>query len=109
MPVLSKITVSILAILSIACNRLIKIPRLTNALALANIAAGVAKDNAQGHVTISTAAAVINARPWSTFHNKAAAVMALKIMKNRKGLATRSANCDNLGFSMAAWLIKLTI
>ena len=66
------------------------------------MAAGVAKDNAHGQVTISTAAAVIKARPRSTSQSRAAARPALKITNSRKGRAIRSANCDNRGFSIAA-------
>ena len=108
-PVLSKMTVSIWSKLSMACKCRIKMPRFTKALALASMAAGVANDRAHGQVTINTAAAVIKAWPWPCSHSKTADSTALSKMKNKKGLATRSASCDSRGFSMAAWLINCTI
>ena len=60
-PVLSKIKVSTSAKASKACKWRTKTPCRASVPDAANIAAGVASDKAQGHVTINTDTATINA------------------------------------------------
>ena len=60
-PVLSKITAVIFPAFSSATPSRIKMPRRAAALALAMMAAGVARPIAHGHATIKIAAAMMNA------------------------------------------------
>ena len=67
-PVLSNTTVLTVASASSPCRRRTSTPRRAKAPALASMAAGVASDNAQGQVTISTATATISAWLGSCVH-----------------------------------------
>ena len=108
-PVLSKMTVSMLARDSIACMRRTSTPRLASAPAVVSMAVGVASDSAQGQVTTSTATAAIKARAGSVRHQNAAAKTAASNTKARKGLAIRSASNARRGLSVAACAISATI
>ncbi len=76
---------------------------------MVNIAAGVAKDNAHGQVTINTATAVINARLGSTCQKYNAVPAAANKTNNKNGWAIRSAKIAKRGFSTEARSIKATI
>ena len=108
-PVLSKITVSMLARDSIACIRRTSTPWRANRPADVNIAAGVANDSAQGHVTTSTATAAIKARAGSVGHQNTTAKAAASSTKIKNGLATLSASTASRGLSVDACAISDTI
>jgi hypothetical protein len=73
------------------------------------MAAGVASDNAQGQVTMSTDTATIKACEGLCCHHQAAANPAKSKTPHKKGLATRSANKAMLGLDTEALSIKVTI
>ena len=108
-PVLSKMTVSTLANICKACKRLSNTPPLANAPAVANMAAGVAKDNAQGQVTMSTETATIRACAGLCCQPHRAAKPAAKSTPHKNGLATLSAIKAMLGLDTEALSIKATI
>ena len=102
-------TVSTLAKVCKACRLLSITPALANAPAVDNMAAGVAKDNAHGHVTISTDTATIKACDVLYCQPQTAANAAKHSTAHKKGFATRSANKAMLGFDTEALSIKATI
>ena len=108
-PVLSKMTVSILASDSIACILRTSTPWRASNPAEVNIAVGVASDSAHGQVTTSTATAAISARDGSVGHQNTTAKAAASNTKIRNGFATRSASTARRGFSVAACAINATI
>ena len=73
------------------------------------MATGVARDSAQGHVTMSTATATIKAWLGSLGHHHTAASTAANNTATRKGRATRSASCARRGFCKDALSINATI
>jgi hypothetical protein len=73
------------------------------------MAAGVAKDKAQGQVTISTDTATISACPGLTGQAQAAAANAAINTNHKKGLARRSAKRAKRGLLIAADAIKATV
>ena len=108
-PVLSNTMLSICERLSNACKRRTKIPLRANPPAAAKSAAGVANDNAQGQVTISTETAIITALAGSVCHHHTAAPNADNNTISKKGLASLSAYCAKRGLSTEACSIKSTI
>ena len=73
------------------------------------MATGVASERAQGHVTISTAAAIIRACPGSVGHQYTADSKAKPRTTTRNGAATLSASCAKRGFCVEALSINSTI
>ena len=71
--------------------------------------AGVAKDKAQGQVTINTDTATIMALPGDSPQAHTAANAATTNTANKNGLAMRSASAANRGLCNEAVCIKLTI
>ena len=108
-PVLSKTTVSTSARDSSACGLRTNTPARAKAPLAAIIAAGVASDKAQGHVTISTATPAISARCGSSPHHHATAAAAATSTTHKKGAAMRSANRARRGLVVDAIRIKSTI
>ena len=108
-PVLSNTTVSIVASDSRACRLRTRTPSRAKAPAAESMATGVAKDSAQGQVTISTATATIRACCGSLGHHHTSAASAASSTKTRKGRATRSASWANRGFCSEALSISATI
>ena len=108
-PVLSNTTVSICARASSPCRLRTSTPCRASVPAAVNIATGVANDNAQGQVTMSTATATISACPGSLGHHQAAAAKAASNTATKNGLAMRSASWARRGFCRPALSIKATI
>jgi hypothetical protein len=106
---LSKTTVSMDAPVSSASSRRSTMPRRASAPAAASVAAGVARDSAQGHVTISTATAMPSAWPAPVGHHHHAAAAAAAITASRKGPAMRSASLASRGLSTEARSISATM
>ena len=73
------------------------------------MAAGVARDKAQGHVTINTETATIKAWLGLVCHHHAAEPKANNNTPNKNGLAIRSASWAKRGFWIDALCIKSTI
>ena len=73
------------------------------------MADGVAKDKAQGQVTINTDTAIMMALLGESPHAHAAAKAATHNTVNKKGLAIRSANAANLGLCSEAVCINFTM
>ena len=108
-PVLSNTTAVTRDKASKACRRRTNTPPCARAPADDSIAAGVAKDKAQGQVTMSTATATDKACVWSMGHQYSAAPAAANMTKTKKGAAMRSAKMAKRGLSMDAFSIRLTI
>ncbi|MNV83686.1 hypothetical protein D3C71_1775040 [compost metagenome] len=108
-PVLSNTKVSTLAKASNPCRLRTSTPWRAKVPAAVNMATGVASDKAQGHVTISTATATINACPGSDGHQYAAAKKAASNTAARNGRAIRSASRASRGFCKEALSISATI
>ena len=77
--------------------------------AAANMAAGVARESAQGQVTTSTDTATMSARSGSRSHHHSAAPAALSSTASKKGLASRSAMRASVGLVAEAASISATM